>query len=258
MFTLRKAVIAGIDSDIGSALAKRWMKKGVEVLGTSLGKSDYVRCDLSDAVSVDKAAEKLQKTGKGWEILVMCPGSLEPIGKFSDNDINEWERSVLINFVRQMRLVHGLLPVRAKTTATGPTVLWFAGGGVNNAPINYSAYTVSKIALIKMAELLDAEMNDVCFTVIGPGWVKTKIHKETLRAGERAGDNLQRTKEMLSGGEMTPINKVLDCIDWVARSPREEVGGRNISAACDDWGSDRLNRVLAEDRNMYKLRRYGN
>lgn len=47
-----------------------------------------------------------------------------------------------------MRVIHGLLPCRRAGSAPGPCVLLFAGGGTNSATINYSAYTVSKIAFI--------------------------------------------------------------------------------------------------------------
>lgn len=269
MSTRRKAIVVAIDSDIGAALAERWLERGVVVAGTYLQKSEKVEllersgaqvvvCDLASTHSVNEATARLREICPGWEATVMCPGALEPIGGFEKNSMDEWERSVLINFVRQVRLVHGLLPARASTTLTAPTVIWFAGGGVNSAPVNYSAYTVSKIALIKMAELLDAEMADVCFTVIGPGWVKTKIHEATLRAGEQAGDNWQRTKDMLAREEMTSMERVLDCVDWVVGAPREAVGGRNISVAHDKWGSGELQEALRGDNDMYKLRRRGN
>lgn len=254
----RKAIIVGVDSDIGAALARHWAKRGREVIGTCLDGRCDIKCDLSDLRSVEQAVERLKKAGAGWEALVVCPGTLEPIGGFAGNDMDEWERSVLINFVRQMRLVHGLLPVRVSATPAPPTVIWLAGGGVNSAPVNYSAYTVSKIALIKMAELLDAEMPEVCFTVVGPGWVKTKIHEQTLRAGEKAGENLERTERMLAGGEMTPMSRVLDCIDWAIAAPKSAVGGRNISVAHDRWESAGLAEALAGDSDRYKLRRFRN
>ena len=57
-------------------------------------------------------------------------------------------RAFHLNFMQQMRLLHALLPTRSRSVQREPTVLFFAGGGVNNAVQNYSSYTIAKIALI--------------------------------------------------------------------------------------------------------------
>jgi len=144
------------------------------------------------------------------------------------------------------------------TTSLGPIVLFFAGGGTNSATVNYSAYTISKIALIKMTELLDTEITDTRFVIVGPGWVKTKIHQSTLDAGSKAGDNYDKTRVMLASEKCTPMEDVLDCCDWLIGSPKEIISGRNFSTVFDLWGSEALELKLIEDSNMYKLRRYGN
>jgi NAD(P)-dependent dehydrogenase (short-subunit alcohol dehydrogenase family) len=183
---------------------------------------------------------------------------LEPVGAFADCDIAEWQKSVEVNFTRQVQFVHELLPSRNRQGEHSPVVLFFAGSGTNNAAVNYSAYTISKIALIKMCELLDAEIPDTNFVILGPGWVKTKIHQETLKAGHRAGANYQKTKQRLAGDECTPMEKVLDCCDWIIKADRKAVGGRNFSVVFDQWGSSSLTEKLEKDPNMYKLRRAGN
>jgi len=130
--------------------------------------------------------------------------------------------------------------------------------GIRNATVNYSAYTISKVALIKMCELLDAEIQDSRFTIVGPGWVKTKIHESTIKAGIKAGDNLNRTIDKFDRDEFTPLQDVLDCCDWLIQSPRELISGRNFSVVFDMWGTDELSDKLVEEPDMYKLRRHGN
>jgi NAD(P)-dependent dehydrogenase (short-subunit alcohol dehydrogenase family) len=188
----------------------------------------------------------------------MCPGTQDPVGAFIECSFDEWEESVRVNFTSQMRIIRELLSSRRVNSALGPCVLLFAGGGTNSAPVNYSAYTVSKIALIKMCELLHAEISDTRFAMVGPGWVKTKIHDSTLKAGVRAGANYQRTIDKLVSNQCTPMDQVLDCCDWLVDASRELVGGRNFSVVFDMWGTEQLAKMLAEDPNMYKLRRHGN
>ena len=264
-------MVISASSGIGYAAAEHWHARGWEVTGTYRTASPDVEtlraagvsmlvADFATSPSVDGCAAALRDKGAPWDVLLVCPGTTEPIGPFAAGSFEEWEQSIQVNFVAQMRLVHRLLPARRRA-APGelePCIILFAGGGTNGAPVNYSAYTVSKIALIKMTELLDAECPDVRVVIVGPGWVRTRIHEETLRAGERAGANLDRTVEKLGGDDWTPMGSVLDCLDWIARSPREVIGGRNISVAFDEWGTPELEAALRSDRNMYKLRRWGN
>ena len=241
-----RAIIISVSSDIGSALASRWLARGWTVWGTYLTfypslrslrerGARLIKCDLTHDLIHDTSIYEVCKDlrrASPWDVLVLLPGAQDPIGPFVENRFGSWRGSLEVNFIGPMEVIHKMLPTRGPN----PTVVMFSGGGTNSAPPNYSAYTVSKIALIKMAELLDAELPDVKFTVLGPGWVRTKIHDQTLRAGSRAGPNFATTQEMLDQQERwTPMERVLDCIDWVIQAPRAVVGGRNISVAHDPW-----------------------
>ena len=263
------AVIIASSSDIGSAMARRWRKKAWNVFGTYRTKSyataelstigvELIQCDLSDNSSVQKACLELRNLCPLWDNLILSAGFQEPIGPFMNCNFDDWEDSIQVNFTNQLRIVKELLPNRNTNNMLGPCVLFFAGGGTNNATVNYSAYTISKIALIKMTELLDAEITDTRFAIVGPGWVKTKIHQSTLDAGSKAGDNYDKTRVMLASEKCTPMEDVLDCCDWIIGSPKEIISGRNFSTVFDLWGSEALELKLIEDSNMYKLRRYGN
>ena len=265
----QSVIIISISSDIGTAMAKRWLKRGWDVYGTYRTKCRSVdelldcgvilfECDLSNLRSVDHTCLELNELSLNWDILVLATGTQEPIGLFTDCDFDEWANSIQVNFTNQLRIVKRLIPARNMDNTLGPCVLFFAGGGTNAATANYSAYTISKIALIKMCELLDAEIPDVRFIIVGPGWVKTKIHQATLEAGERAGDNYEKTNFLLNNDESTPMKYVLDCCDWLINSPREVVSGRNFSTVFDKWDTKELSEKLMSDSDMYKLRRYGN
>jgi NAD(P)-dependent dehydrogenase (short-subunit alcohol dehydrogenase family) len=204
---------------------------------------------------VDNACARLIDQCHAWDALVLCPGTLDPVGPFSVVAFQQWEESITVNFTNQLRVLHALLPVRRAGAGNGPCVLFFAGGGTNNATLNFSAYTVSKIALIKMCELLDAEVQDTRFAIVGPGWVNTKIHQQTLSAGARAGASYERTLEKLKTGDFTSVEDVLECCDWLMDLPRESMSGRNFSVAGDRWGTDDLASRLRRDPDLHKLRR---
>lgn len=268
---MRIAIISA-SSDIGRALARHWALQGNSVVGTFRTRSGetlalendgvpLVQCDLGDVASIDRACARIAELLGKWDALVVCPGTLEPIGEFATVDFGAWATSVDQNFLAQMRCMHALLPHRSRENPLGACVISWAGGGTNSAPKAYSAYTVSKFALIKMMELLDSEVPDVRFVALGPGWVRTKIHQETLRAGPRAGKSYELTANKLGrpeGAGWTEMSTILACCDWVLSAPRRVVGGRNVSVAHDSWEDPSLAAVLEAEPDMYKLRRYGN
>ena len=250
-------------------MAQRWIEKEWCIYGTYRTTSSAIdelldcgatllECDLSDLKSVNHACLKLNELSPKWDVLVLATGALDPIGLFTDCDCEEWADSIQVNFTNQICMVHKLLSKRNRDNQLGPCVLFFAGGGINSGIVNYSAYTISKIALIKMCELLDAEIPDVRFTIVGPGRVDTKIHQATIAAGKIAGDNYKKTKYKLNSDELTTMEEVLDFCDWVINSEGDIVSGRNFSVVFDMWDTKELSEILLSDNNLYKLRRYGN
>jgi|SaaInlLV_10m_DNA_4_1040232.scaffolds.fasta_scaffold15790_2 NAD(P)-dependent dehydrogenase (short-subunit alcohol dehydrogenase family) len=261
----KRIIVISANSDIGYNICKDLRKDGWEVYGTyrkeinlsslkKLGVKMY-KLDMSQSEAVKMVSTKLRDEIGSWNVLINATGMQSPIGKFEKVDINAWVESVHVNFIEQVRVVHYLLPVASKNSS----VIFFAGGGTNNAVKNYSAYTISKVALIKTCEILDFENEDVSFSIIGPGWVKTRIHDETLGAGEQlAEENYQTTLQHFDSGEFTPIEDVQSSIRWVMSQPKSVVGGRNFSTVYDAWGVKELEEMLANDFDMYKLRRNGN
>ena len=266
---MSKCIIVSASSDIGLALGHDWLAKGHELIGTYRRNSPAVdnlrhsgakmfHCDLANSTSIERTCSEMTKPSEGWNTLVLAAGTLDPIGLFEDCDFTDWALSISINFTAQLKLLHALLPLRKSSSKIMPSVILFAGGGTNCATERYSAYTISKIASIKICELLDAEIPDTKFTIIGPGWVNTKIHSSTLIAGDNAGDAYDKTVAMLGGDDCVTFQKVIECVEWIISSSRDVVGGRNISLAHDKWSNARLDKALLEDADMYKLRRSGN
>ena len=175
-------IVISASSDIGAAATKRWRQRGWDVFGTFRTRSGATKdletlgvelfpCDLTDAASIHSACEALSSASAGWDVLAILPASLNPIGPFLECDITEWTAAIGLNFSRQMMLLHGLLPARRRKLEQGPLVTLFAGPGTNSAPTRYSAHVVAKTALVKACEVLDAEIEDTRFSIVGPGWV---------------------------------------------------------------------------------------
>jgi len=261
------AVILAVSSDIGLAIANDWMNRGIKVTGTFRTHSKSldalqergliaIEMDLNDEDSVLEAGQSLST--KPWHRLVLASGNQQPVGLFPRVDQREWGKSISSNFTRQFQFLGALLPGRVLEDRKGSRVLAFAGGATNRATTHYSAYSISKLASIKMIELLAAEIPDTGFVILGPGWIKTKIHNATELAGSEAGENLHVTRRHVQDDDFYPMESLISCINWIFEAPIGQITGRNFSAVFDPWGKDELLDELANDPDLFKLRRFGN
>lgn len=261
----RTAVILGVTADIGKSLAERLLSDGWRVEG--LGRSQdrlgtlsqhaafrFTSCDLADRHSINSAVNAVRTSDAAWNLFVSCAGTMEPIGKFFSLDFDQWESSVIVNSTAQLRVLHGLWPSRSKSSQTD--IMLMAGGGTNSPFTNYSAYCLSKISLIKMCELIDDEEPEANAFIIGPGFVQTRIHRETLNAGENAGEGYHKTLTFLETPG-TSFDDIYDNMRWCMAAGREVAGGRNFSTVHDGWrdGGDVLKHSLQNNRDAFRLRR---
>ncbi|MEE8058849.1 MAG: SDR family oxidoreductase [Pseudomonadales bacterium] len=262
----KRAIIIGISSGIGEAIAKALLAQGYEVMGSYRAEKNISEQMKSislplDTISCDDIqcfVDCVKEKNFAWDYLILCSGTMEPIGAFEKIDIDKWAGSFNVNLIGLMRLLHGLLPLRNKQKICKSSVLSLAGGGVNGAPVNYSAYTLAKIGLIKMTELLAAEIPDVNFINMGPGWVDTLIHQETIKAAENAGQAYAETQRRLLEKEFVPMDKVVESALTLLGGDADIYSGRNFSVASDQLDSGALQEALREDPEMYKLRRHKN
>lgn len=254
-----RTLIISISSDIGRALALHFFKKGDDVVGTYRTESSIlselrnfaitlVQCDLNNPISLENATKQLSYP---WDRLIVAPGTLEPIGNFEEIDFSAWRVGIEVNFLAPLQLVHDLLPLRNQRAR----ILFFAGAGTNGPAPCYSCYALSKIGLIKMCEQLSSEISDATFSIVGPGWVGTKIHNETLKAKEMAGANYEHTIHQLDRGELVPMERVIACCDWILHEDPRAVNGRNFSLVHDAWQTNQLRDALIANPDLYKLRR---
>jgi NAD(P)-dependent dehydrogenase (short-subunit alcohol dehydrogenase family) len=261
----RRVIVVSASSDIGAHFARHFVQMGADVVGTYRTASplvDELRAvgvrlfpvDITSPAEVSTFTDSLREIGFAWNVLISCAGTLEPIGKFFELDFHAWESGFATNSIAQLRVLHAVHRIR--DTAVPSKIVFFAGGGTNGPFDNYSAYCAGKLVLMKMTELLDSEYPDLQTTIIGTGWVNTKIHNQTLSAGDAAGKNLDRTREFLrSGNSGSSLDTVTECVEWCMSAPRAAVGGRNFSLVHDPWRSTTFLDELIADPNRHKLRR---
>jgi NAD(P)-dependent dehydrogenase (short-subunit alcohol dehydrogenase family) len=266
---MKTIIILSVSSDIGLYLAKKYLERGDRVIGTyrsddNLGEikdnpnCTLFYCNINGRRSAELFVEQLKAAAVVWDTLISCVGQLTPVRPFFECDFDEWEESVDINSIDQLRMIHKLYPSR---NPKGANVVLFAGGAMNNAVVNMSAYTISKIMLAKMCEFLDSENKDLNVFIVGPGWTKTKIHQQILDDPASVKAKVEETQNALKDKEGTSLEDIFNCIDLFCAKGKPVAGGRNFSVVYDPWRGQTLDNLLEElskDVNMYKLRRHKN
>lgn len=265
-FSSRTILILGISSDIGKALALQYLAQGARVFGTyrtrnhlsKLEPSNSLKlfpCDIENQSDLARLVRDFRDLGWKWDTFISTVGSEQPIGLFFNCDFNKWENSIRANLTGQLHVLHQVHSLRETPMAH---VVFFAGPGTNNSAPFYSAMCLSKIALIKMCELLDSENADLNVFAVGPGWVRSKIHQQTLDHPE-IGENYHKTKAFVENGTPgTGVDKIFEHIEWLVSCGKGVASGRNFSTVNDSWGTSALKQALSSDPEIYKLKRNQN
>lgn len=263
-------IILSISSDIGMVLAKRYLKDGFQVIGTyrtfseklfSLQKEKsciLIACDITNPGKVKAFVTKLKGLKVRWGTFISCVGEPRPLTGFFESDFDIWAKSVHINAIEQLRVLHALYPLRDKNKTCN--VVFFAAGGINKAVINFSAYTIGKIILVKMCEYVDAEEKDLNIFTVGPGWTRTKTHELILNDPGISKEKRLETLKFLKRGKGTDVGYIYECVRWLSKIGKRVTSGRNFSIVYDPLDvkeRDKLKEKLKKDKDMYKLRRYG-
>lgn len=259
--------LSSITSDIGIAMAKRYHATGRVVAGTfrstkllpelqEIPAARLFFCDLADRRSIESSVSAFAATGLRWNTIVFLAAMPQPLSSFFEADFDVWSQAMHVNAIEQLRVLHAMYPLRAGEGACN--VVFFSGPGTNKAVKNFSAAVASKHVLLKMCELLDAENPDLNVFIVGPGWTRTKTHDEILSDPSVSDEKKRETEAFLAGHQGTSMDDIFNSIEWMCAQGREVAGGRNFSIVHDPWGTEELATQLANDKEMYKMRRSGN
>lgn len=193
-------VISGAGRGLGRALALRCGAAGLPVLclaqsptahatrdeiRRSGGQADSVVVDLADVESTLRTLrEWIEGTHFQRVAVVAAAGTLGERGGLLDGSLTDWDRTFRVNVLGNLAVVQAVLP-RMIQAGYG-RIVTFAGGGAAYAYPLFSGYALSKTAMVRATENLDAELkgkgdfNTVC---IAPGAMQTDMLAAVRAAG---------------------------------------------------------------------------
>jgi NAD(P)-dependent dehydrogenase (short-subunit alcohol dehydrogenase family) len=265
------ALITGAGRGIGREIALAFAREGAHLVlvsrtETELGdavaacsavgvRARAVVGDVATYADVERAvATALAEHGR-IDIAVGAAGALGPIGPLANADPFEWERTIRVNLLGAFHLCRAVLPHMLRQRRG--KVLLLAGGGGSTPLPRFSAYAASKAAIVRLTETLADEVRDagVQVNALAPGFVDTRLLREVVAAGPRAGRQAERARAALEGDGLTPHGEVAAAACFLVSSGSRGLTGKLVSAPHDrwrEWGG------RAEELNagpLYTLRR---
>ena len=249
----KTVVVTGAGRGIGEAVAQAFARAGAHLVlfartGTEVERAAEeaekhgvqalaLAGDVSRCADVERLAAVAVKKFSRIDVLINAAGVYGPIGPLFENDMQEWARAIEINLLGTVFCLRAVLP-HMVTQREGVVVNFSGGGAVAPFP-RFSAYGVSKAAVVRLTETVAEEVKPfgVRVNAIAPGAVNTRLLEQVLAAGECAGAEFyaKSLAQKSSGG--TPPERAAELAVFLASPAAEGVTGRLISAVWDDWKS---------------------
>lgn len=269
------AIVTGAGRGIGQRIALKFAQEGAKVVVASLleaeikdtvekikgleGNTLGIKVDVSNPKEVKRMVKNtLQRFGK-IDILVNNAGIQGPIGPLEKNNSKDWLKTIEVNLFGTFLCAKEVLPYMRRQKRG--KIINFSGGGATSSRPNFSAYAVSKTAIVRLTEILTDELKEYSIQVnaIAPGAVNTKMTEEVLRAGKGAGKKAisEAKKQLKSGG--TPPERVAELVLFLASNKSDGLSGKLISAVWDnwkEWDKEKINNIMKS--SDYTLRRIDN
>ena len=188
MYKIKRALITGVSSGIGRAVADKLISMGSEVYGLDVAETAekeglrFFRCDITDEALVERLKEQLVSERVVFDTIVNVAG-VHMMTSLVEGDYSKMKRLIDINLCGVMlvnRAFHSLLERDGRILIVTSEV-----AGLDPLPFN-GLYTVSKTALDSYAQALRQELNLIGQKVITvrPGAIETPLARESIGATE--------------------------------------------------------------------------
>lgn len=246
------AIVTGAGRGIGEAVAGAFAREGArsilvartasevvaaaDAVRASGAAASAVPADVSDPAAADRIVQAAIETYGRVDILVNAAGVYGPIGPVWEADPREWVRAIEVNLFGTMYLSRAAVPHMIRQREG--KIVNFSGGGAT-APLPYfSAYAVSKSAVVRFTETLAEEVRsfNIQVNAIAPGAVDTRLQDAVLAAGDRAGplfERIRRLRERQEGG--VPRDLPASLAVFLASPASNGLTGKLIAAPYDGW-----------------------
>ena len=267
-------IIFGASGSIGISIAKKYYRNGhnLYLYLKSKKKIPYIKKKFPkkldqiielkyiDLTNIKKLKKKLNQDKAVFmkaDILINTVGEQGEINNFFKLNIDNFVKTFNINFFSYIYLFKNIYPFIKKNKDL--LIILFSGGGVTSLRTNFSPYSLSKIALVKLVEILSKEIKNKSIRInsISPGIINSKMTQKTLKIESSLikNDELVNMRKQIKYSDKS-LNKVFNLIEFLYSKKGKSISGKMISSRWDnfkDWDKEKIKKMTKND--IYTLRR---
>jgi len=194
---------------------------------------------------------------KKTDIIVNACGDQGEIGNFFQLNLKNFYKTFEINFFSQIiffRTIYSSIKNNKKLL-----ILLFSGGGVTNSRKNFSSYVLSKVALVKLVEILSEEFKNknIRINAISPGIIDSQMTRAILKQNKKNVDTKEINKikkEIVKSNKS--LYKIVKLIKFLNSKKGQNISGKIISSRWDNytkWSMKKIKKISNSD--IFNLRR---
>jgi NAD(P)-dependent dehydrogenase (short-subunit alcohol dehydrogenase family) len=211
--------------------------------------------DVTKEEEIGAVIDELENRFGPLSATIHAAGVYGAIGPITLVNPQEWFDAIRINLFGSF-LVARLSCQRFQKHGGGRLVL-FSGGGAAGPFPNYTSYACSKAAVARLAETIAQEMapHHIEVNCLGPGFVVTRLHQQTLLASDQAGKEfVEKTKaEIAKGG--VPAEVGASAAAFLISDEAKGITGKFIAAPYDSWKDFPQKIKELKESDIFTLRR---
>ena len=250
-FSKKNILVAGAGRGIGKRIALGFARHGARValVGRSKAEIDLahieieqaggsalrIRADVTDPEQLTLAVSRATVTfGGPIDVLICAAGIPGPLQPFLQTSIKAWAETIQVNLLSVTYSCRAVLPSMVEKRAGKIIALTCDSDSLPK--LNFSAYTTSKVGVVRFVEALAAEVVDhnVQVNCFDPGSAYTNLTDEIIRAESRLEASVvAAAKETRRTGGMS-ADLQLAMVSFLASEQSNHITGKLIHVT-DDW-----------------------
>ena len=223
----KSAFVTGGASGIGLATVKALSGLGAKVTFTArnpesqaLALRQLQGCDAKPVLcDITNHSRMREIATEGFDILVNNAAIIDPIGRITDIQLQDFSDSLAVNVTAQFAATQFVLP--HMIAKGGGTIVNISSGAAHKAKEGWTAYCVGKAALAMLTKSIDHEYRAEgirCFG-IAPGVVDTQMQVKIRASGMNPVSRIPRE-------QLSPSDEPARAIAWLCTSEADPfIGG---------------------------------
>ncbi len=266
--------ILGSSGMIGSSLAKRFLSDGnhINLFYRSKKKKNFLKKKLNflenknkinfyqfNFSSEKKIINSIQSNRKifmNTDLLIITIAEQGEISNFFETNLTKFKKTFFINFMFYILFFRKLASIFKRKKKM--LIILFSGGGSTSYRKNFASYSLTKLCLVKLTEILSNEIcnKNIRLNILSPGVIKSNMTKEILKKKEKVSKKeLNKILKNLKYSDDNII-KIYKTINFLNSKKGESLSGKFISSSWDriyDMNQKKLSKLIKSD--YYTLRR---